>query len=215
MDMSAGMFDADRYSEFDVQLATVQNSADGGSSNAESETVHEIEPIAPTTLDNNEVAELVAHYRVIKARVNKGFQADIDGNGSLNVEYSMAVNTPNRDDHLPQLTGDDIGPADLVDQEGSTIVPDGVNSTTISDAETLDFDSFAMIGAGNGNGHSVRYINHRDEFGRGPVLDANDRIHVFLENDRQANDAQTRLQTFHAFYWDTATLEEVRTPLGV
>lgn len=163
------------YSDHEHQQVTFIIENDD-SANGEVEDVQKVEVNGPRGLDADELAELVYLRRQVSVIDNSGSTAD---DGTAEVEYGLEINTGNRDEFLPNLSGD--GEENPVDEGGNTSL-----LYVDDDPGRLDYISTSMAFGGgktSGPANLDRSVHYPGIYGSGPYLDPTDELGIFAEID--------------------------------
>jgi len=208
---------AQSYGELEFQQLSAFFSQDGGNADEEVEVFKNVEPVEPQGLDNDEIAELVymdvEYAVVIRDDSTDNNQTEL---GNAIAEYSIEVNPGNRDGQILNLTANGDAFTDgenLATGDGALFEDDEPGRLFFGlQAVTAGFSSGAEgRGGGTDAGESSRFQQHfRDTYGRGPAVDANDDLGVFMEIDNDNVTAGINIQMTAQLVWDVHTVEGQR-----
>jgi len=187
------MTDDVEYSDHEVQ--NISALLTGISPGDEADTFTRLEPLGQRGLDPNEVAELVALYRIVAAP-NGETEVDLMINGSKDESPSNAagnITTGFLDGAPEDANGNNQGPL-------ANYMDNGVLDTG---AALNDPDP---ITATNQSGY---FVNFRSEFGSGPYVDANDDLGLHIEFDvpSDAPNSET-MQVIYRLYWHVVEVSD-------
>jgi len=216
--MNGGTEMAESYGGLEFQQISVELSQDGGNADQPVEAFSNIEPVEPQGLDNDEIAELVdiEVVYILFVRSNSVNENQTE-QGNVLGEFAIEVNPGTRDGTLPQLTTD-----------GSPF-QNGENRETLDNEFIYEDDEpgrlffaevgvpagFSSGGEGRGGagdeGESHRYQkNYRNDYGRGPAVDANDDLGVFCEIGNENVTSEVQIKMHAQLAWDIHTVEGQR-----
>lgn len=210
---------AESYSELEFQQISANITLGAGNADQDTEAFSNIEPVEPQGLDNDEIAELVDIEVVTLLQVRTD---SLDDNqtelGSIFAEYSIEVNPGTRDGQILNLTADG-DPFQTIEGDetaltGNQLFEDDEPGRLFFDykAAPAGFSSGAEGRGGDGDrGEVSRYQrNYRNDFGRGPAVDANDDLGVFMELGNDNVTAEVNIQMTAQLVWDIHTVEGQR-----
>jgi hypothetical protein len=205
------------YADHEVQGVAVKGTLGGDSSSAEFDEFIELDPVEPSYLDADEVAELVG-YRV-QISVDP---ADASGQeaGFVGAEFDMGINMDANAETLTQLGGN----AQVLNRSGSDLrdgtnvssddnVVAGVNSIrgqlwgsrlTLSQSFSSSSNSYGGA-APNPNQHFDEDL--RDKFGSGPYVDASDDLVFHIELNKFSYQPAVSSSIHAILYWNVETVE--------
>lgn len=217
--MEAGTEMAESYGGLEFQQLSGNITIDAGNADDTIEAFSNVEPVEPQGLDNDEIAELVDIEVLTLLNVRTDSTDDNQTElGSIQSEFSIEVNPGTRDGQLLNLTADGA-PFQTIEGNEAAL---GGNQLFEDDepgrlyfgylAAPTGFSSGAEGRGGDGDrGEVERYQrNYRDSFGRGPAVDANDDLGVFIEVDNDNVTAEVNAQMTAQMAWDIHTVEGQR-----
>lgn len=204
----------EHYGDLEVQNIRVgATTGQGGGAVANSASV---EPLGPSELDNDEVAELVHVFRDLTVET---ILQDPDGdNGeenSLSAQYEMQVNASPSGGTNPQFITSDqhFGVNGLAEQSDEPVLD---FARVLPQVAAIEEPGTGFTGGGGGGGgtSSQRDMGFRERFGMGPFLDNDDSLDFRLESTARGFAGALVSDVIVQAYWLTYTVEGARPTLS-
>lgn len=226
MDMSGG---STEYADHEVQVITNQMSGNGSGANDSSETatlLDQLEPVSNRGLDSDELAELVAMYRVHFLDTDGVVRNNQTEAGQVDSESAIGINL-SEDEFPTQANANNATSAErrLIENQNDLVGnPRGAN---YSEPGALDFtraqtttgfyeliegpDTSGPQGsAGAGGVTKERFIDFRTIFGSGPYVDRTDDVSVFAELQATNVVGEPTVESGYILYWNVEEMPEGR-----
>jgi len=226
MDMEGG---AAEYADHEVQVITNQISANGTGANSSSETatmLDQLEPVSNRGLDSDELAELVAMYRIHFVDVDGVVRENQTEAGQVDSESAIGINL-SEDEFPTQANANNATSAERRLIENQNDIASLARGSNYSEPGALDFtrgqitsgfyelvegpDTSGPQGsAGSGGVTKERFVDLRTTFGSGPYVDRTDDISVFAELQATNITGEPTVETAYILYWNVEEMPEGR-----
>lgn len=209
--------EADSYADLRVQQVAIKTTIQSGQADASPSVIYDIPILRDAGLQNDELAELVALERDIVCGFRSNSQNET-APPAVEVEGGLGVNMSEPEEfttegNAPVTTT--VDGTNVVKILGSTENAAELDIYHQNASPFYDDDTTAGGGAGFFAGSPYRKINYRDEFGQGPILDANDELNAKQEVDTHTVDNAFRTLSSYTLYWDVREVEGARQPFGL
>ncbi len=222
MSINMGNSSGVEYADHEVQILSCRLDARGFDQNNTVENVENLrlfEPVYAGGLDSDELAELVAMYRVVQVEGDRpeGLLNDQDQAPAIRAESDIGINL-NSDSEIPSQIATNA-PTAVEDPADEDDVDSVVQSASINEPGALDttavsaspaFRSATGSGTGNTAMTTERFINFDEKFGSGPYVDRTDDISVFQEVNTIDNGSNVELNSIYYLYWSVEEMPEGR-----
>jgi hypothetical protein len=170
----------------------------------------QIEPLGEDELANDEVAELVAMYRVLDVEINVDGTTENAEAQTYSAKAEMAVNFEGGSSAF--LSSDQNLGINGVAEEGD----DAIFDVAMLGDSPGPYNESANPGSSGGGGlnASQRWISFRKEFGQGPFLDNDDDLSVRVEAANRNGNHGVFADYYLLLWWDVSTVAGARPTLA-